>query len=121
MNIYLKVLRQYADFKGRARRKEYWTFILIHVLISFVLGLIDGVISYLLEFPVPILSSLYLLGTLVPSLAVLVRRLHDSGKSGWWFFINFIPGIGGIILLVLLFMDSEAKTNKWGHSPKQMV
>ena len=118
MNIYLKVLRQYADFAGRARRREYWTFILIHIVIGMVLGAIDGLISYLLEFPAPILSSLYFLGTLVPSLAALVRRLHDSGRSGWWFLVNFIPGIGGIILIVLLFMESEPGRNNWGPNPK---
>ncbi len=118
MNFYLKVLRQYADFKGRARRREYWTFILINVLIMTVLGVVDGIISYLLELPLPILSSLYLLATIVPSLAVLVRRFHDSGKSGWWFLVSAIPGIGGLILLVFLLMDSEPQQNKWGYSPK---
>ena len=118
MNIYLKVLRKYADFTGRARRKEYWVFTLFNLIAALVLFALDGLLAYLFEFNFFIFSSLYFLATIVPSLAVLVRRLHDTGRSGWWFFVNFVPFVGGIVLLIFLFTDSEAGTNKWGPSLK---
>jgi uncharacterized membrane protein YhaH (DUF805 family) len=121
MNYYLKVLRQYVDFKGRARRAEYWNFVLFSTLISIVLLLVD---TYVLGTnPMAgesgIIGNLYSLAVFLPSLGVLVRRLHDVGKSGWFFLIVLIPLIGAIWLLVLLFKDSEQGENKWGPNPKE--
>lgn len=113
MEWYLKVLRQYADFSGRARRKEYWMAGLINLLISLVISMIDNLL-----FGYPILSLLYWLFIVIPFLAVTVRRLHDVGKSGWWYLIIFVPIIGVIWLLVLLVTDSMPGENKWGPSPK---
>ena len=119
MNWYLKVLKQYADFGGRARRKEYWMFVLFNVIFAIVamgldnlLGITFGEISY-----GPI-YAIYGLAVFIPGLAVVVRRLHDIGKSGWWILITLIPLIGGIWMLVLLVTDSESGTNKWGPNPK---
>jgi len=111
--------KDYANFNGRARRREFWGFALFSILISGVLSSIDSII-----FDVPygengILSSIFSLGTLVPSLAVATRRLHDIGKSGWmqllWFFIL----IGWIWLLVLYVTDSHEDTNEYGPNPKK--
>ena len=120
MNYYLKVLRQYVDFKGRARRAEYWNFTLFSTLISIVLLLVD---TYVLGTnPMAgesgIIGNLYSLAVFLPSLGVLVRRLHDVGKSGWFFLIVLIPLIGAIWLLILLFRDGEQGENKWGPNPK---
>ena len=124
MNWYLKVLKQYADFKGRARRKEFWMFLLFHYIIAALLvfllffsagGFEEGQEPSMIVIAVLVL---YVLATIVPSIAVTVRRLHDIGKSGSWYFISFIPYIGGFWLLILTCMDSENKPNKWGENPK---
>ena len=120
MNWYLKVLKQYADFTGRARRKEYWMFILFHIIAFVVAILIDSTLglSFSPEIPYGWVYVLYALATIVPGLAVAVRRLHDIGKSGWWYFIGLIPLIGSIWLIVLFCTDSESGENKWGPNPK---
>jgi uncharacterized membrane protein YhaH (DUF805 family) len=110
MNWYLKVLKQYADFSGRARRKEYWMFQLFDVIFIIVAMI----------FAIP-LFVLYVLATRIPALAVTVRRLHDVGKSGWMLFIGLIPLIGSIWFLVLMLTDSQQGTNKWGQNPKEMT
>ncbi|MED4534926.1 DUF805 domain-containing protein [Metabacillus fastidiosus] len=113
MQWYLKVLKNYIVFKGRARRKEYWMFFLIDLIISTVLERIETVG----EFD-PLLSVPYHLATLLPYFAVATRRLHDTGRSGWWFLIGLIPIIGIIILIVFLCQDSEPNSNKYGSNPK---
>ena len=113
MEWYLKVVRDnYANFNGRASRQEYWMFILFNFIFTIVVGFIDGFLS--LGF----LSLLYVLAILIPGLAVLVRRLHDVNKSGWWFFIIFIPIIGAIWMLILLCTDGNPGENSYGPSPK---
>ena len=121
MNWYLKVLKQYADFNGRARRKEYWMFFLFHIIALFVALAIDVAIGTGLNeggSPVGFIYAIYAFGTFIPTIAVVVRRLHDVGKSGWWYFIAFVPIIGGIWLLVLMCTDSEDGTNEYGPNPK---
>lgn len=120
MNWYLKVLKEhYADFKGRARREEYWMFVLFNIIVSFVIVLVFAGIGIATEVPEIIgLSYIYYLAILIPSIAVVVRRLHDAGKSGWYYFISLIPIVGFIWLLVLLCTDSENGPNKWGDNPK---
>ena len=123
MNYYFKVLRQYVDFKGRARRAEYWNFTLISTLISLALLFIDLYVFGInpMAGQSGIIGNLYSLAVLLPSLGVLVRRLHDVGKSGWFFLIILIPLIGFIWLLILLFRDSQQGENKWGPSPKEVL
>ncbi len=132
MEWYIKVLKQYNDFKTRARRKEYWMFFLFSIIISGTLGIIDNYFelyygaSY--EFiegsfvekdsTNGLLSGIYSLFILVPSLAVAVRRLHDVGKSGWMLLVALIPLIGAIWLLILFCKDSQIEENKWGANPK---
>lgn len=110
---YVKVLKQYTDFSGRARRREYWMFVLANFIVAFVLGAIDAIIGW-----GQILSGIYSLAVLLPSIAVCIRRLHDIGKSGWWLLICLIPLIGGIWLLVLFCQDSQSGANQWGENPK---
>jgi uncharacterized membrane protein YhaH (DUF805 family) len=122
MNWYLKVLKQYADFSGRARRKEYWMFVLFDVIFAIVAMILDNVLGIAIEkIGYGPLYGLYVLATLIPALAVTVRRLHDVGKSGWMLFISLIPFLGWIWLLVLMLTDSQQGTNKWGQNPKEMT
>ncbi|MBR4294271.1 MAG: DUF805 domain-containing protein [Bacteroidaceae bacterium] len=115
MEWFLKCWRQYADFSGRARRKEYWMFYLFNSLIGFVTGFIDGI---LFGGELMIISWIYILVAFLPGLAVSVRRLHDVGKSGLMMFVCLIPFVGAIWLFVLSCMDSEPESNKWGDNPK---
>jgi uncharacterized membrane protein YhaH (DUF805 family) len=112
MEWYLKVLRQYADFAGRARRKEYWMFTLVSGIISVVLAILDTALM------TGLLGVLYSLAVLLPSLGVGVRRLHDTGRSGWWLLIGIIPLIGWIVLIVFLATDGERQPNIYGPDPK---
>lgn len=125
MEWYLKVLRNYANFEGRARRKEYWMFALVHVIIVIILYsiMIAGATSdspTLAALGVG-LVALYGLGVFIPGLAVAVRRLHDVGKSGWMLLIYLVPLIGGIWLLVLLTTDSIPGPNQFGANPKETI
>jgi uncharacterized membrane protein YhaH (DUF805 family) len=110
---YLKVVKEnYANFEGRARRSEYWYFVLVNIIISIILGLIDSVIG------ISILGSIYSLAVLVPSIAVAVRRLHDVGKSGWYFLLIFFLVIGWIWLFVLYCKEGDTGPNEYGADPK---
>jgi uncharacterized membrane protein YhaH (DUF805 family) len=115
MNWYLKVINQYFDFSGRARRKEYWMFILFNALISWTLAILDLTFGTSIF---TIISTIYSLLIFIPSLAVLVRRLHDVGNSGWYLLLFLLPIIGWIWILVLLCMESESGANQWGENPK---
>ncbi|NLV41947.1 MAG: DUF805 domain-containing protein [Candidatus Hydrogenedentes bacterium] len=114
MSWYLEVWKNYADFGGRARRKEYWFFILFNSLAYFALSILD----VLMFKGQPVVSTLYALAILVPSLSVTFRRLHDTGRSAWWILIGLIPLIGGIWFLILLCLDSEGGANQYGPNPK---
>ncbi len=119
MNWYLVVLKKYAIFNGRARRKEYWYFLLFNIIISFVFGIIDGVTgSFSAEAGMGLLGGIYMLIVLIPGIAVSIRRLHDTDRSGWWLLIGLIPLIGSIVLLVFLVQDSKPSENQFGANPK---
>lgn len=117
MEYYKKVLNHYADFTGRARRKEYWMFVLVNFLVMMVVGIISGLLStaFSSEVPFVLFYGAYSLAILVPTLAVTVRRLHDIGKSGWMYFVGLIPLIGGIWLLVLLVTEGNHGPNQYGE------
>ena len=120
MNWYLHVLKNYATFSGRARRKEYWMFFLFNVLISLGLGVLDVVAgTYSVEYETGFFSGLYSLLVLIPSIAVSVRRLHDTNRSGWWVVISLIPIIGVLVLFVFTCLDSQPGTNRFGVNPKE--
>jgi len=118
------VLQNYANFTGRARRAEYWYFVLGNFLLSipfYIIGLVgvsfDNTFLMIAGF---IAYGCLILATIVPSLAVAVRRLHDINKSGWYYFIGLIPFIGGIILLVWFFTDGNRFANNYGADPKNI-
>ncbi|MGV2939655.1 DUF805 domain-containing protein [Mesobacillus sp. LC4] len=117
MQWYLEAIKNYANFKGRARRKEYWFFNLFHILIMGTLYLAGSAVESLLLF---VVILIYYFLTLIPYLSVTVRRLHDIGYSGWMYLVNFIPLVGGIILLVFTCLDSDANDNKYGPNPKNL-
>lgn len=118
MEWYLGVLKKYAEFGGRARRKEYWMFVLFNIIIALVLGLIDSMLGLTTESGMGILGGLYTLAVLLPAIAVGVRRLHDTGRSGWWMLLVFVPLIGPIVLIVFFVLDSQPGSNEYGPNPK---
>ena len=118
MNWYLTVLKKYAEFSGRARRKEYWMFALMNFLISILISIVGAVIGDTNGLIAVSLSGVYALFIFIPSLAVTVRRLHDTNKSGWWILITLVPLIGGLVLLIFMIMDSDPNTNAYGANPK---
>jgi len=117
MDWYLKVLKQYTDFEGRARRKEYWMFTLFHV-IFIICAIITDVSLGLDSTGIGIVYLIYIIATFIPSLAVTVRRLHDIDKSGFYVLISFIPFIGGIILLIFTLTEGRRGGNEYGPDPK---
>lgn len=123
MNWYLKVLRQWSDFKGRARRKEYWMFVLFNIIFLIIAAILDNVfgLTFSREIPYGYIYMLYALIVLIPGIAVSIRRLHDISKSGWWYLIAFIPLIGAIWLLVLFVTDGTPGENQWGMNPKEVA
>ena len=121
MNWYLEVLKKYAVFNGRARRKEYWYFALFNVVVGIVLTLIDRMIGTSnAESGLGLLSGIYTLAVMVPSIAVSVRRLHDTDRSGWWLLLGLVPLVGSIILLVFFLQDSKPD-NQYGPNPKTVT
>ncbi|MEM9649708.1 MAG: DUF805 domain-containing protein [Bacteroidota bacterium] len=118
MKWYLKALKQFANFNGRARRKEYWMFILFNMIFGVAAMVLDNIIGLSGETPIGPIYGLYTLGMILPNLAVIVRRLHDIGKKWTWIFVGLIPVIGGIWLLLLLVKDSEPGENQFGPNPK---
>jgi uncharacterized membrane protein YhaH (DUF805 family) len=127
MNYYLSAFKQYAVFSGRSRRSEYWYFVLFNVIFAIVAMFLDklfgttfsiNTIGGTSRLPYGYFYLLYFLAVLIPSLAVAVRRLHDIGKSGWFFLICLIPVIGSIWLLVLMCIDSIPGPNQYGINPK---
>jgi uncharacterized membrane protein YhaH (DUF805 family) len=133
MNWYVKALKQYVDFSGRARRREYWMFVLVNVVIVIVLSVVDTLLgtggfratagggSFYAANSLGLLSGLYTLAVLLPSIAVAVRRLHDTDRSGWWFLLGFVPIIGGIVLLVFYVLEGTRGPNRFGPDPKAVA
>ncbi len=122
------VFENYSNFSGRASRSEYWYFTLCNLLIIFSLVIIqvlcqtvfqDNIIGTVFGVLLALCTFAYYLGIIVPTIAVVVRRLHDVNKSGWFYFIALIPLIGGIWLLVLLFTSGDEGENDYGYDPKQ--
>jgi uncharacterized membrane protein YhaH (DUF805 family) len=116
MEYYISVLKKYAIFEGRARRKEFWLFLLASLIVSIGIAIIDGIVGGR-----GMLGNLYSLAILIPSLAVGARRLHDINKSGWWQLIALIPIVGWIILIVWFATDGTPGDNRFGNNPKGTV
>ncbi len=113
MDWYIKVLKQYAVFDGRSRRKELWMFVLINLGVTVGLSVIEGVIG----LPA-VLSGLYGLAVLLPAIGVAIRRLHDTGRAGWWILMCFVPIVGFIVLVIFYAQDSQPGSNQYGANPK---
>jgi uncharacterized membrane protein YhaH (DUF805 family) len=110
ITYYQEALKKYAVFTGRSRRSEYWYFVLINFIISLILPLFGQVGS--------LLSYIYILAIIIPGLAVSIRRLHDTNRTGWWIFLALIPFVGAIVLLVFFATDSDPATNEYGPNPE---
>ena len=111
MGYFLDAIRQFADFSGRATRKEYWMFVLFYMIIYVLLSVVDGLLGMTL------LETVFAFVVLVPSISVGARRLHDTGRTGWWQLIALIPVIGAIILIVFLAQGSK-ESNAYGPGPQ---
>jgi uncharacterized membrane protein YhaH (DUF805 family) len=119
MEWYLLPWKRFAEFSGRSRRKEYWMFFLFNMVIGLVLYVPGIALRESGIGPIFLgLYAIYSLAALIPGLAVSVRRLHDTNKSGWFFLLLLIPFVGPIILLVFFCMDSDAAANQYGPNPK---
>jgi len=110
MDYFIGALKKYADFNGRARRKEYWMFVLIYMVINVILAVLG----------MDIIAMIVGLALLVPSISIGTRRLHDTGRSGWWQLIYFVPLIGLIVMIVFLSQDSHDE-NDYGGNPKSDI
>lgn len=118
------VLSKYVDFTGRARRSEYWWWVLFTFIVSIVTSGLDAAFGTdLNDDPgsTGLIQGLASLALFLPGLAVAIRRLHDTGRVGWWVLLAFIPLIGWIVLIVFFVMDSQAGANKYGPSPKRAL
>lgn len=128
-------LRKYARFTGRSRRKEYWMFLLFVIVVAIVLSILDaalglgggldhqadlgeGAASASFNANGGVLTLIFYVAILIPSIAVAVRRLHDIDKSGWWILIGLVPLIGAIVLLVFYCTDGTRGPNRFGADPK---
>ena len=122
MNWFLEAMKKYATFEGRARRKEYWYFVLFCLLAIVALSIVDGIAgTFDEEVEIGLFGGLFILATLLPSIAVTVRRLHDTNRSGWWVLINFIPIVGALVVLVFTLQDSQPGANRFGPNPKGVL
>ena len=115
MDWFKKGLRNYTNFSGRARRKEYWYFVLVQMGLVIIAMILDAIIF---NSEIGLFYIVVALGLFLPGLAVTIRRLHDTSRSGWWFLISILPLIGSIILLVFLASDTKLETNQWGPPAK---
>ncbi len=118
MNWYLDAWKNYINFQGRARRKAYWMFVLFNIIAAVLVGMLDSVLGLGGESGYGPISGLYSLAVFLPGLALAVRRLHDTGRTGWWMLIGLIPLIGWIVLLVFFVQDSQPGSNQYGPNPK---
>lgn len=135
MEWMLMPYKRYADFEGRSRRMEYWMFTLFYLIVAAILaglmiagipqpevdefGVVSGDQEPGVLFWLAVgLLTIFVLGSIVPSIAVAVRRLHDQDKSGWLYLLSFIPYVGGLILLVLMFLPGTTGPNQYGEDPK---
>jgi uncharacterized membrane protein YhaH (DUF805 family) len=114
MSWFIEALKKYAVFSGRARRKEYWMYTLFVSIIYIVLAIVAVAAKQ------PLIAAVFYLAIILPSLAVTVRRLHDTGRTGWWVLIGIVPLVGAVVMLVFLCSDSESGQNKYGPNPKEV-
>ena len=107
----------YCNFEGRAPRSEYWWFALFAVLLGIVTSIIDGILGTVTANGIGLISSIASLALIIPSIAVAVRRLHDTDRSGWFYLLNFIPIIGWIVLIIFFVQQGTNGRNRFGDDP----
>lgn len=117
MSAYIEGLRRSFDFAGRSTRRAFWLFTLVYFIVLVVLTFLDGAFGTLTEDGIGLLGGIAILLHFVPTLSVTIRRLHDTGRSGWWILIAFVPLIGLIWLIVLACMPSQPVSNRFGDNP----
>jgi uncharacterized membrane protein YhaH (DUF805 family) len=119
MQWYIDVIKKYAVFDGRARRKEFWMFQLFNAIAVIILVILDNLIGTAVQTgSAGVLTGIYLLAVLVPNIAVSIRRMHDTNRGGVWYLINFVPCIGGIWFIVLAAQEGTVGDNQFGPDPK---
>lgn len=121
MELALQPLRRFADFQGRARRLEFWLFLALIVTSAFLIAFLAGAVNQVSSTGGTLMSMIILLFWLVlliPMLAVMVRRFHDQDRSGWFVLLNFVPGIGGLLVLIFMCLPGTAGDNQYGADPK---
>ena len=123
MSWFVGAVKKYAVFAGRARRKEFWFFYLFYVIFALAAASVDSVLgteySVAETASIGLFSSVFVIAMMLPTFAVLARRLHDIGRSGWWILIGLIPIIGAIVLLIFTVRDSQEGENRFGPNPKE--
>ena len=119
MNYFLDALKNYATFSGRATRQQYWMYILFYIVFYFIAVMLDiNLGQFDKEKMTGFISTFYTFGLLLPTVAILARRLHDIGRSSWWILLILIPVIGSLVILIMTLMDSQKNENKYGVSLK---
>jgi uncharacterized membrane protein YhaH (DUF805 family) len=129
MNYFIHCFKNYANFSGRARRKEYWMFVLFTIIFLILISILDGLLgtSYTFNYPlggkeIPMsfgyISIAFYLAIIIPGIAVSVRRFHDIGKSGWWYFVSMIPCVGPFIGIYFMAKAGDIGENLYGPDPK---
>ncbi|WP_314342782.1 DUF805 domain-containing protein [Simonsiella muelleri] len=120
MNWFIDALKNAFNFSGRARRKAYWMFVLFYVIFAFVAGVLDGILGTTVnpKTGMGVIGGLYIFLMLLPLIALSIRRLHDTDRSGWWFLINFVPLIGGLVFFVFTLLEGTRGDNRFGPDPK---
>jgi uncharacterized membrane protein YhaH (DUF805 family) len=121
MAFYLEGWKRYFEFSGRSRRSAFWFFVLFNVIIGICANVLDNILGTVFPSGTGALGTLYGLAALIPGLSVSVRRLHDTGRSGWWLLLDFVPIVGWIILIVWAAQDSQPGQNVYGANPKGMA
>jgi uncharacterized membrane protein YhaH (DUF805 family) len=119
MNWYLDAWKNYVTFTGRSRRKAYWMFVLFNIIAAVLAGVIDNVLGLAGKDGYGPISGLYSLAVFIPGLALAIRRLHDTGRTGWWMLLGLIPLFGWIILLIFFVTNSQPGSNQYGPNPKE--
>ena len=118
MNWYIGAFKKFTVFSGRAHRPEYWYFVLFNILVNIACNIVDNVLgTFNPEYGFGPVGGFYMLVALMPGLAVTVRRLHDTGRSGWWILIGLVPFVGWLVMLAFMIFGSESGSNKYGTQP----
>ena len=122
MGWFVAPLKRYAVFRGRSRRKEYWLFALFCLVVLLILSAADRATgTFDASTGVGLLTGVFYLVILVPTIAVSVRRLHDTDRTGWWALLSFVPVIGTIVLLVFAVLPGTRGSNRFGPDPRSAV